>query len=305
MCIVHRSSVPKSMTSNITPKSEQTNKMHDDYVARNCAFQGNSKKDIFARTTENVNKAKVSSTSPMEQQQDQQNVMKIRNRCSTTKAIRSQSNSYNNCHIRARFLNRLGIQATHTVPVRQQNRNRHLSKKAQLELHEPLKYDHGIEGPIENDDDIHSCASTVPLSFNNSLSSSSCTVGSTPSFREDDSLDATKAISPVRKQNHRRSVSFEKTVSVRTIPKRNAYSSRIQKDLWATPNEVHQSTNRNILEFSADRWDWKRVTEEEDMFYNYQTQEYIHPIHVQQNRCNVRQQFFMVMSAQQQQQQYY
>mmetsp|Transcript_28188 Transcript_28188/g.39656 ORF Transcript_28188/g.39656 Transcript_28188/m.39656 type:complete len:306 (+) Transcript_28188:40-957(+) len=303
MCIVRRSSIPKNMTSNITSKQARTNKKHEENADINCAFPGNAKKDTFVKRTKNVNNERASSVSPKQQQQDQQKIMKIRNRSSTRKAIRAQRNTQsniNNCDIRARFLNRLGIQATHTFPPQQQDRNRLLSKRAELELHEPLKYDHGIEGPIEDDDDINSCASTVPLSFNDSCSSS-CTVGSTPSFHEDNYIDATKATSPVKKQNHRRSVSFEKTVSVRTIPKRNAYSSRIQKDLWATPNEVHQSTNRNILEFSADRWDWKHVTEEEDMVYNYQTKEYIHPIHVQTNRCNVRQQFFMVMSAQQQQ----
>ena len=47
--------------------------------------------------------------------------------------------------------------------------------------------------------------------------------------------------------------------------------------MWSTLKEIQYASKRNILEFSYDSWNWRKATEEVDMYYNTSTGKYIHP----------------------------
>jgi hypothetical protein len=65
------------------------------------------------------------------------------------------------------------------------------------------------------------------------------------------------------------------------IPMRHDYSNRIRGFLWDTPEAMQESISRNTLEFAADEWDWQKALEEDAHYYNPNTGEYIHPIHLE------------------------
>jgi Zn-finger protein len=81
---------------------------------------------------------------------------------------------------------------------------------------------------------------------------------------------------------------------VHTIPNRNAYSDR--DAIWIHSDEFRSSVHRNIAEFAADGWNWRKVTEEQD-FIQAQN-ELIHPAHFARQNCNLQRQFLKIMSAQ-------
>lgn len=76
-----------------------------------------------------------------------------------------------------------------------------------------------------------------------------------------------------------RSVSFDETVHVLTIPNKDAYSDRIKKHIWTDANERAMNETRNILEFQSEHWDWRQVTEDVEFLICPDTGEKIHPIH--------------------------
>jgi len=78
----------------------------------------------------------------------------------------------------------------------------------------------------------------------------------------------------------KRQVSFDNSVSVVPIPKRNAYSNRIRKRIWNSAAKIHENANRNAVEFSVENWDWRQVLEENDFLICADTGEMMHPVHV-------------------------
>jgi hypothetical protein len=62
---------------------------------------------------------------------------------------------------------------------------------------------------------------------------------------------------------------------------RHDYSNRIRGYLWDTPAAMQESILRNTLEFAADECDWHKAREEDEHYYNPDTGEYIHPIHME------------------------
>jgi len=77
----------------------------------------------------------------------------------------------------------------------------------------------------------------------------------------------------------KRQVSFDNSVSVVPIPKRDAYSYRIRNRIWNSAVEIHDNANRNAVEFSAENWDWRQVREEDEFFICVDTGEKVHPVH--------------------------
>jgi len=56
------------------------------------------------------------------------------------------------------------------------------------------------------------------------------------------------------KMNVRRKkkISFDESVQVVPIPKRNEYSSRVRQRLWANADEIHKNAARNTVEFLSE-----------------------------------------------------
>lgn len=62
---------------------------------------------------------------------------------------------------------------------------------------------------------------------------------------------------------------------------RSEYSSRIATRLWSSRTEIRDNANRNVLEFSAENWDWRNVVEDDGMFVCTVSGELVHPVHCQ------------------------
>jgi len=77
----------------------------------------------------------------------------------------------------------------------------------------------------------------------------------------------------------KKKISFDDVVQVLPIPKRDEYSSRISCRLWSGAVEINENAARNSVEFAAEGWDWRTVTEDEKMYICYATGERIHPVH--------------------------
>lgn len=76
-------------------------------------------------------------------------------------------------------------------------------------------------------------------------------------------------------------VVFNEKVSIKMIPTRNDYSSRIREYLWYDTSDLKKNVYRNAYEFAAEGNDWRRVIEEDDMYISGKTGELIHPVHIQ------------------------
>ena len=79
----------------------------------------------------------------------------------------------------------------------------------------------------------------------------------------------------------KKSIKFAPSVSVVQIPMRTEYSSRIATRLWSSKAEIRDNANRNVLEFSAENWDWRNVVEDDGMFVCTVSGELVHPVHCQ------------------------
>lgn len=82
-----------------------------------------------------------------------------------------------------------------------------------------------------------------------------------------------------RKANQDERVRFHSQVTVTLIPSHEDYNENTRKKLWSSYNEIKQNMIRNKIEFSADGRCWRTACEEDEMFFNHATGEYIHPVH--------------------------
>lgn len=78
-----------------------------------------------------------------------------------------------------------------------------------------------------------------------------------------------------------RKLTFNETVSVVPIPMRHDYSHRVRERLWNDVNDIMLNAQRNALEFAAEGWDWRTVTEDEYMYRDAATGDLIHPVHME------------------------
>jgi len=77
---------------------------------------------------------------------------------------------------------------------------------------------------------------------------------------------------------------------------RHDYSTRMKNRLWNDRFELHENIARNTVEFAAEGWNWRTVTEDDGMYVCSVSGALIHPVHCQQRR-------YVPMMMQQQQQQ--
>jgi hypothetical protein len=84
--------------------------------------------------------------------------------------------------------------------------------------------------------------------------------------------------SPSPKKGSR--IQFNTMVTVVPIPSHSQYSDIIKKVIWSNSAEIKQNAQRNLREFAAEGWNWKKVLEEEEMFLDKLSNERIHPVHL-------------------------
>lgn len=82
-----------------------------------------------------------------------------------------------------------------------------------------------------------------------------------------------------QEKTNRRKIGFSSTVSVLPIPKHDDYSDRVKTRLWSNRHEIQNNAQRNYIEFAAEGWDWRTVTEESNMFLCTASGDLIHPVH--------------------------
>lgn len=91
-----------------------------------------------------------------------------------------------------------------------------------------------------------------------------------------------KTCSPVSEKGRKNQrIMFQDEVEVMPIPTRFEYSDRIKSRIWSNRHELQENAERNALEFAAEGWNWRTVTEDEGMYICSVSGELVHPIHLQ------------------------
>jgi hypothetical protein len=81
--------------------------------------------------------------------------------------------------------------------------------------------------------------------------------------------------------NKKTKINFQDEVEVMPIPTRYEYSDRIGSLIWSNQHELQENAERNTMEFAAEGWNWRNVTEDEGMYICSVSGELVHPIHLQ------------------------
>eukprot|EP00547_Thalassionema_nitzschioides_P008772 CAMPEP_0194225972 /NCGR_PEP_ID=MMETSP0156-20130528/40832_1 /TAXON_ID=33649 /ORGANISM="Thalassionema nitzschioides, Strain L26-B" /LENGTH=201 /DNA_ID=CAMNT_0038958137 /DNA_START=75 /DNA_END=680 /DNA_ORIENTATION=+ len=104
-------------------------------------------------------------------------------------------------------------------------------------------------------------------------------LGGAQPFREPLKDGVEPAAAAKKKKSTR--IAFDDDVSVIPIPMRNEYSERIKSRIWSNRYELQENAQRNAMEFAAEGWNWRNVTEDEGMYICSASGELVHPVHCQ------------------------
>jgi len=74
-----------------------------------------------------------------------------------------------------------------------------------------------------------------------------------------------------------KTIMFRDEVDVMPIPTRHEYSNRIKSRIWSNRHELQENAERNAVEFAAEGWNWRTVTEDEGMYICSLSGDLIHP----------------------------
>jgi len=91
--------------------------------------------------------------------------------------------------------------------------------------------------------------------------------------------ESTEPAEPIKPK--RRGISFDESVNVVPIPMRTDYSKRMRDRMFHDRKDLETMAARNSIEFAAEGWDWRTVTEEDFMYTCSVTGTKVHPIHIQ------------------------
>lgn len=83
-----------------------------------------------------------------------------------------------------------------------------------------------------------------------------------------------------KRSKSKRKVSLRNDVAVVPIPMRGEYPDRVKERLWSSASELYLNAARNSIEFASEGWNWRNVTEDENMIICNSSGEMIHPVHL-------------------------
>mmetsp|Transcript_52893 Transcript_52893/g.78421 ORF Transcript_52893/g.78421 Transcript_52893/m.78421 type:complete len:192 (-) Transcript_52893:328-903(-) len=171
---------------------------------------------------------------------------------STAAKSTAMINSASSQKVRNKFFNMIGIDSSSrsvNIPAEANAKNIHNNPRVEnvVQLRESLKYDAAEDSSLTSQivRGLHSCG------------------------KNSDKIG----------QKQRKRITFDDSVNVMPIPMRNEYSNRVRHRLWSDSMEIHENAARNAVEFAAENWDWRSVTEDDSMYVCCVTGELIHPVH--------------------------
>ena len=104
-------------------------------------------------------------------------------------------------------------------------------------------------------------------------------LGNLTLLSQESALSHSSSNSASKKPKSKRRVSLHNDVAVVPIPSRTDYTNLVKERLWSSATELYQNAARNSLEFAAEGWNWRNVTDDEHMIVA-PSGERIHPIHL-------------------------
>jgi len=75
-------------------------------------------------------------------------------------------------------------------------------------------------------------------------------------------------------------IQFNSVVESMPIPSHQDYSDRVKRLLWSNNMEIKENAQRNAREFAFEGWSPQYVLEEDQMYLDVGSMEFIHPVHV-------------------------
>jgi len=75
-------------------------------------------------------------------------------------------------------------------------------------------------------------------------------------------------------------IQFNSVVKSTLIPSHQDYSDRVKRLLWTNCREIKQNAQRNAREFAFEGWSAQYVLEEDQMYLDVGSMQFIHPVHV-------------------------
>ena len=75
-------------------------------------------------------------------------------------------------------------------------------------------------------------------------------------------------------------IHFNSVVQSMPIPSHQDYSDRVKRLLWSNGSEIRENAQRNAREFAFEGWSAQCVLEEDQMYLDVGSMEFIHPVHV-------------------------